>query len=98
VHRKLSFPLFALIAALTLLPPAALAQVGVPAPLPSGQAAPIDQPTVQPDTAAGALAAIGCGIFVRASIITAGTQVGTIVGAVACCGFMFFDAFVLEAH
>ena len=97
MHRKQMFQLFALITALTLLPPAALAQVGVPAPVPSGQAAQIDQPTVQPDTAAGALAAIGCGFFVRASIVTAGTQVGTIVGAVACCGFMLFDAFVLEA-
>jgi hypothetical protein len=98
MHWKRSLPWFALIAALTLLPPAALAQDGVPAPAPGGQAAGIDQPTVQPDSALGALASIGCGIFVRASIITAGTQVGTIVGAVACCGFMLFDAFVLEAH
>lgn len=98
MHWKHSFPLFALIAALTLLPPVALAQDDAPAPAPSGQAAPIDQPTVQPDTAAGAWAAIGCGIFVRATIVTAGTQVGTIAGAVACCGFMLFDAFVLEAH
>jgi hypothetical protein len=98
MHRKHSFLLFALIAALSLLPPAALAQVGVPAPVPGGEAARIDQPSVQPDTAAGALASIGCGFFVRASIVTAGTQVGTIVGAVACCSFMVFDAFVLEAH
>ena len=98
MHRKSSFPLFALIVALTLLPPAAFAQVGVLAPGPSGQAAQIDQPTVQPDTAVGAWAAIGCGIFVRASIATAGTQVGTIVGAVACCGYMLFDAFVVEAR
>ncbi len=40
----------------------------------------------------GVLAAIGCGAFVRATIITAGTQIGTIVGAVACCGYMLFDA------
>ena len=98
MHRKHSFLLFALIAALTLLSPAALAQVGVPAPGPGGQAAQIDQPTVQPDTVAGAWAAIGCGFFVRASIVTAGTQVGTIVGAVACCSYMLFDAFVVEGR
>ena len=98
MHRKHFFPLFALIVTLTLLPPAALAQVGVPSPASSGQADRIDQPTVQPDTAAGAWAAIGCGIFVRVSIVTAGTQVGTIVGAVACCGYMLFDAFVVEGR
>jgi hypothetical protein len=98
MHRKCSIPLLALIAALTLLPPAAFAQVGVPAPVSGGEAVRIDQPTVQPDTAIGAWASIGCGIFVRASIVTAGTQVGTIVGAVACCGYMLFDAFFLEAR
>jgi hypothetical protein len=97
MHRKHSLPLFALIASLTLLPPAALAQDGGPGPMPGGQAARIGRPAVQPDTALGALASIGCGIFVRASIVTAGTQVGTIVGAVACCGYMLFDAFV-ESH
>ena len=95
---KQSFPMFALIAALALLPPVALAQGGAPAPAPGGQAARIDSSTVYPDTALGALAAIGCGIFVRASIVTAGTQVGTIVGAVACCSYMLFDAFVVEPH
>lgn len=98
MDRKHPVPLFALLVALTLLPPAALAQAGVPAAVSGGQAAAIDRPTVQLDTAAGAWAAIGCGIFVRASIVTAGTQVGTIVGAVACCGYMLFDAFVVEAH
>jgi hypothetical protein len=98
MHRKQMFALFALIVALTLLPPAALAQVGVPPLPPSGQAAQIDQTTVQLDTAVGAWAAIGCGIFVRASIVTGGTQVGTIVGAVACCGYMLFDAFVVEGR
>jgi hypothetical protein len=96
MHRKHSFPLFALLAALTLLPPAVLAQDGVPVPVSSGQAAQIDQPAVQLDTALGAWASIGCGVFVRASIVTAGTQVGTIVGAVACCSYMLFDAFVVE--
>ena len=95
---KRSLPLLALIAALALLPPAALAQDGAPAPAPGGQKTLIGRPTVHPDTALGALASIGCGIFVRASIVTAGTQVGTIVGAVACCGYMLFDALVVEAH
>ena len=98
MHRKRSLLPFALIAALTLLPPAALAQDGAPAPAPGGPAALIDRPTAQPDTALGALASVGCGIFVRASIVTAGTQVGTIVGAVACCSYMLFDAFVVDPH
>jgi len=96
MHRKLMLPLVVLIAACTLLPPAALAQDGVPAPVPGGPTARIDRPAVQSDTALGALASIGCGFFVRASIVTAGTQVGTIVGAVATCGYMFFDALVVE--
>ena len=45
-----------------------------------------------PDSRLGVLAAIGCGIFVRATVVTAFTQMGTIVGAVACCGYMIFDA------
>ena len=48
------------------------------------------------DTWIGALSAIGCGVFVRATIMTGGAVVGTIVGAVATCGLMFFDALVLE--
>jgi hypothetical protein len=95
---KHPLPLCALIAALTLLPPAALAESGAPAPPPAGQGAPIDRPPTQPDTVLGALASVGCGVFVRATIVTAGTQVGTIVGAVACCGYMLFDAFVVEPH
>jgi hypothetical protein len=84
---KRSLPLFALITALALLPPSALAQE-----------VRIDPPTDQPNSALGALASVGCGFFVRVTIVTAGTQVGTIVGAVACCGYMLFDAFVLEPH
>ena len=40
----------------------------------------------------GALAAAGCGFFVRATLATGGTQAGTIAGAVACCLYMAFDA------
>jgi hypothetical protein len=80
--RKHSLLLLALIAASTLLPCAALAQDG----------------RSQLDTKLGALASIGCGVFVRATLVTAGTQVGTIVGAVACCGYMLFDAFVVDTR
>ena len=92
---KRSLPVFVLTAALALLPPAALAQSGAPAPSPGGLETQIDTSTMQLDSAIGALAAIGCGIFVRATLVTAGTQVGTIVGAVACCGYMLFDGLVL---
>jgi hypothetical protein len=85
-----------LVAALVLPPLAARAQGSAPLPSPGGRAAPLDRPALGPDTALGALASIGCGIFVRATLVTAGTQVGTIVGAVACCAYMVFDAFVVE--
>ena len=98
MRRKLSLPLLALIAGLVLLPPATLAQAVASPATPVGQSLPSPERTECPDTAIGALAAIGCGFFVRATIITAGTQVGTIVGAVACCGYMLFDAFVMEPH
>ncbi len=48
------------------------------------------------ETWIGAAAAIGCGIFVRATIITGGAFIGTWVGAVATCGLMVFDAVFLE--
>ena len=47
-----------------------------------------------PNSVVGALAAAGCGFFVRATLVTGGTQVGTIAGAVACCLYMAFDAMV----
>ena len=96
--RKLSLPLLALIAGLVLLPPATLAQAVAPAAASDGQSLSTQERTISPDSMLGAFAAIGCGFFVRASIATGGTQVGTIVGAVACCGYMLFDAFVVEPH
>ncbi len=48
------------------------------------------------ETKIGALASIGCGIMIKATIMTAGTQVGTIAGAVACCGYAMFDALFVE--
>ena len=84
---KSPLPLFVLIAALALPSPSAL-----------GQGIPADPPPVYAETALGAWAAIGCGIMVRATLVTGGTQVGTIAGAVACCGYMLFDALVLEQN
>ena len=54
------------------------------------------RPVAGSDTALGALAAIGCGFMVRATIATGGSQVATIAGAIACCGFVLFDVVFLE--
>ena len=83
--------------------PSVIAQEACPASNPvateigpaAGQVTVDDRPALEPDTALGAFAAIGCGIMVRATIVTAGVYVGTIVGAVACCGYMLFDAFFM---
>ena len=93
---KRSLAPYALAAALVLAAPAATAQAGAPTPGEQGQETVLKQGAVYPNTALGALAAIGCGLMVRATIATAGTQVGTIAGAVACCGYMLFDALVVE--
>jgi hypothetical protein len=50
-----------------------------------------DGRTVDSDSAIGVLAAAGCGLFTRLTVITAGTQVGIIAGAVACCLLMLVD-------
>lgn len=82
------FKLCALLVLLALAPVAATAQV---------DAAPVvtDVPefdtTVTTDSLLGGLAVVGCGIFVRATIVTAGTQVATIIGAVACCTYAILD-------
>jgi hypothetical protein len=96
MRRTRWLPLFLLILVLASLAPAALAQAEVPAPAPGAPQAGGVPPAADPESALGALASIGCGFFVRASIATAGTQVGTIVGAVACCGYMLFDAFAMD--
>jgi len=44
------------------------------------------------DSKIGVLAAAGCGLFVRFTILTGGTQVGIIVGAVACCALALVDS------
>ena len=42
----------------------------------------------------GAAAAILCGVFVRATIATGGSSVGTIAASVAACTFMVLEALV----
>jgi hypothetical protein len=86
---------YALAAVLVLAAPVATAQTGVATPGAEDPATVVEPASTYTDSALGALAAVGCGFMVRATIATAGTQVGTIAGAVACCGFMLLDAFVL---
>lgn len=77
------------------------AQALAPAPVAADEAAPDAAPvetTSVPDTWLGGVAAVGCGIFVRASIVTAGTQVGTIAGAVACCAYAIIDLVFIDPH
>ena len=98
MRRNHPLPLLALIAGLVLLPPARPAQAVAPGAAEDESSLTSQDRTATPDTALGALAAVGCGFFVRVTIATAGTQVGTIAGAVACCGYMLFDALVVEPH
>jgi hypothetical protein len=81
--------------ALAMLTAPALAQAPAPAAEPPPESG-VESVPGSGDTWLGGLAAIGCGFMVRATIATAGTQVGTVAGAVACCGYMLFDAFVVE--
>ena len=67
---------------------------GIGALDPSPVLAASTDPGVVTDTLAGAYAAIGCGLFGRA-LGSGLVCVGTIAGAVATCGFMFFDAMFL---
>ena len=90
--------LLILVCSLAASPLAAVAQDSAPASASDAAQAPARTGVEAPDTALGALAAIGCGIMVRATLVTAGTQVGTIAGAIACCGYMLFDALVLEQN
>jgi len=77
-----------LIGALALAPVAS-AQI-------AADGAPPLEATSTTDSWLGGLAAVGCGVFVRASIITAGTQVGLIAGAVACCAYAFIDLVFID--
>ncbi len=76
----------------------ALAALLAIAPLSTPARAEVGDPPVGEDSALGGWMAIGCGVFVRASIATGFTQVGTIAGAVACCGYMLFDAYVSSVN
>jgi hypothetical protein len=85
-----SFTFVVLLCLLALAPVPLRAQDGA-----GTGAAPVES-TFAADTWLGGLAAIGCGVMVRATVITAGTQVGTIIGAVACCGYAAFDLLVVD--
>lgn len=80
----------------------ALALVPLPAPAQTGDVVATAAPPIEvvsaTDTWLGGLAAVGCGVMVRATIITAGTQVATIAGAVACCAYAVFDLLVVDPH
>ncbi len=82
--------------ALAVTPALAAAQVAGPPASDDATQTTLGPGQVGDDTWLGALAAIGCGFMVKATIATAGTQVGTIAGAVACCGYALFDAIVVE--
>ena len=98
MERRPSLMALALAAALSLAPLATCAQGEVLPPKSGGAGEASSSETVTSDSWLGALAAVGCGFMVRATIATGGTQVATIAGAVACCGYMLFDALVVEAH
>jgi hypothetical protein len=85
MSRRLAVQACALLVLLALVPLAATARADGPA-----------DDAVSTDSMGGGWAATGCGIFVRATFATGGTQVGIIAGAVACCGYMLFDAFFLS--
>ncbi len=87
-----------LAAVLALTPALAAAQITSPPATDDATQTTVGPGEVRDDTWLGALAAIGCGIMVKATIATAGTQVGTIAGAVATCGYAFFDAVFVEPH
>jgi hypothetical protein len=84
-----------LTAALTLAPPSFAAAAPPPATTGINSGA-VDDP-LAPDSAWGVVAAAGCGLFTRWTIMTGGTQVGTIVGAVACCLYVLVDGLVSDS-
>jgi hypothetical protein len=85
------FTLLVLLCGLALMPMAVAAQTDDAAATPGTP--PLDA-TITTDSWLGGLAAVGCGVMVRATIVTGGTQVGTIAGAVACCGYMLLDLLI----
>ncbi|MBI5709470.1 MAG: hypothetical protein HZC42_04085 [Candidatus Eisenbacteria bacterium] len=82
-------PALLLVLASTFAPLAAPAQTTDPVADPASA---YEAPTA--DSVLGVFAAVGCGFFGRATIATGGTQVGTWVGVVACCGFAIIDALI----
>ena len=93
---KRSFVTLLVAAALALTPVLAAAQTTAPPAAADQTQTGVGAAEAGGDSWMGGVAAIGCGIMIRATIYTAGTQVGTIAGAIACCGFAMFDAFFLD--
>jgi hypothetical protein len=94
--RRTALPLTLLAVLLALSPLAANAQTDAPPPAVEESTPAAEADAGTSDTALGALAAIGCGFMVRATIATGFTQVGTIAGAVASCGYMLIDALLID--
>ncbi len=80
-------PALLLVLASTLAPLTAPAQTTDPVADPAGA-----YENQTGNSVIGVFAAAGCGLFWRATVATAGTQVGTWVGVVAFCGYVIFDA------
>jgi len=77
----------ALITCCLITPVVSSANAGVEPSIPPAQL----QSAVGGESWVGGVAAIGCGLFTRATIVTGGAFVGTIAGAVACCALMILD-------
>ena len=91
---------FATLMALALVAAPAWNPVASAEPRPSGSggiagSASEPAPSVGAESWMGALAAVGCGVMIKATVMTGGTAVGTIAGAIACCGFVLLDTLVL---
>lgn len=92
--RRLAAPLLAL-ALLTLSLPRLSGAQAFDGPASEATPALIED---NPYSIVGALAAAGCGLFIRVTIATGGSQVGTIAGAVACCLYAALDAAIFDPH
>ncbi len=91
MRRLTQISLLALIlTAILIVSPASVAAAGASGLTDSG----LTIGVFSPNSAVGVLAAAGCGFFARWTVLTAGTQVGIIAGAVACCALALVDGLV----
>jgi len=88
IRRPVSAALLLTLVAFTWLAPVA----------PRAVAAACDVPTAATTTVAagdswaGVVSAVVCGLFIKATVATAGTSAGVWAGTIASCAFTFFDA------